>query len=63
MINIVALIIGILLLVGTIVSLICSVGKTPDNLRGFYGRFYTIISAFGILGGIGLIILSIIMWA
>jgi hypothetical protein len=60
-INVVALIVGIILVVGTIASVVCSIGKTPDNLRGYYGGFYAIISLFGFLGGIGLIILSLMI--
>ena len=60
MINLVTLIIGIVLVVGIIVSFIYSRLKTPDHLRGYYGRFYAIISSLGILGGIALIVLSFI---
>ena len=58
MINILALVIGIILVVGTVASFISSIDKTPNNLRGFYGGFYAIISLFGLLGGIGLILMS-----
>ena len=61
MINIIALIVGIVLVIGTIVSVVSSIGNTPDNLRGFYGGFYAIISVFGLIGGIVLILLSFLI--
>lgn len=54
--GIIALIIGIILIVGTVGSLISSVLSTPYNLRGYYGAFYLFISIFGFLGGVGLIL-------
>ena len=51
----VSIIIGLVLIVGTIASLIYSVSRTPDNLAGFYGFFYGLISLSGFLGGIALI--------
>ena len=61
MINIIAFIVGIALVIGTVISLVSSVRKTPINLRGFYGGFYTIISVFGLIGGVGLFSLSFII--
>jgi hypothetical protein len=49
---------GIALIIGTIISVICSVTKTPENLRGFYGAFYTVISLTGFVGGIALVVFS-----
>ena len=46
------LIIGIALVVGTLVSVGYSVSQTPENLRGFYGFFYAIISLAGLVGGV-----------
>ena len=58
MTHILMLLAGIALIIGTIISVICSVTKTPDNLRGFYGAFYTIISLTGFIGGIALVVFS-----
>ena len=60
--GIIAFIIGIFLVVGTGASRISSLCKTPKNLRGYYGDFYSIISVFGFLGGVGLIALSFMLW-
>ncbi len=58
MMTIIMLIIGIALVLGTIGSLFGSVSRTPENLRGFYGAFYTIISLTGFIGGIALVVFS-----
>jgi hypothetical protein len=60
MTKIIMLIAGIALILGTIGSLIGAISKTPENLRGFYGFFYTIISLTGLIGGIALIVFSFI---
>ena len=54
------LIAGIALILGTIGSFIGSICKTPENLRGFYGFFYSLISLTGLIGGIALIVFSFI---
>ena len=61
MLNIISLIVGIIILVGTPISSLSSRSNTPRNLRGYYGDFYAGISVFGLLGGIGLIILSFLI--
>ena len=58
MITIIMLIIGIALILGTIGAFIGSISKTPENLRGFYGFFYSIISLGGLIGGIALVAFS-----
>ena len=58
MTSIIMFIAGIILIIGTIASVIFSVFKTPINLRGFYGAFYTVISLAGFLGGIALTVIS-----
>lgn len=58
MMTIIMLIIGIALVLGTIGSFVGSISKTPENLRGFYGFFYTLISLTGFIGGIALIVFS-----
>ena len=49
---------GIALIIGTVISIIYSVVKTPDHLRGFYGAFYAMVSLTGFIGGIALIVFS-----
>ena len=51
MLNVISLIVGIIILVGTLISSTSSLGSTPRTLRGFYGDFYAGISAFGLIGG------------
>ena len=58
MMTIIMIIIGIELILGTIGSLFGSISRTPENLRGFYGFFYTIISLTGLIGGISLVVFS-----
>jgi hypothetical protein len=60
MTKIIMLIAGIALILGTIGSFIGSISKTPENLRGFYGFFYSLISLTGLIGGIALIVFSFI---
>ena len=59
--GIIALIVGIVLIAGTAGSLISSVLRTPGNLRGYYGGFYSLLSVFGFLGGVGLTIVSFML--
>ena len=58
MTTIIMLLAGISLIIGTVLSVIFSVTKTPDNLRRFYGAFYTVISLTGFVGGIALVVFS-----
>ena len=60
MTKIIMLMAGIALVLGVIISTIISVCKTPINLRGFYGFFYSLISLAGIVGGILLIVFSFV---
>ncbi len=54
--SLVGLIVGIVLIIFTISMVIVSVSKTPDNLRGFYGAMFWLISLGGILGGLYLVV-------
>ena len=49
---------GVVLILSTVGSVLWSVSRTPENLRGFYGFFYTIVSMSGFIGGIALIVFS-----
>jgi hypothetical protein len=60
MTQIVMLLAGIALILGTIGSFIWSVFKTPDHLRGYYGFCYTLIALSGLVGGSLLILFSLI---
>lgn len=56
--SIIMLLAGIILFILTLVSVFCSVTKTPENLRGFYGFFYLIIALGGLIGSIALVVFS-----
>ena len=60
MTSIIMFITGIVLIVGTLISIFSSLSRTPENLRGFYGFFYTIIALTGLIGGIVLVVFSFI---
>jgi hypothetical protein len=59
MMSIIMLILGALLIIGTLISVIYSVTQTPDNLQGFYGLFYGIISLGGFIGGVALVVFAL----
>ena len=52
----ISLIIGILLILYAIGSVAFCVIRTPENLRGFYGVMYTIISIGSLVGGVCLLL-------
>lgn len=54
------LIIGILLIVASAISLIVSILRTPENLRGFYGIMYVVLTLLAVAGGIALIVSSLV---
>ena len=58
MTSIIMFLAGIVLFIGTLVSIFCSITRTPENLRGFYGFFYFIISLGGLIGGVALVVFS-----
>lgn len=58
MLAIVMIVAGIALIIGTVKSFLFGKGKTPGNLRGYYGKSYGWTSLCGIFGGITLIVLS-----
>lgn len=60
-IAIVLLIIGILVVLGTIAWDIVSHFTTPPNLRGFYGKKYIIFTVFAAVGGIALIVAAFLI--
>jgi hypothetical protein len=54
------IIIGIVALIGIVVAVVCSVFKTPEHLRGYYGKmFITIaviaVAAIAVLATLGVI--------
>ena len=50
------LILGICLVLFAIISVLVCIHRTPDNLRGFYGTMYWILSIGSFIGGTVLII-------
>ena len=50
------LILGICLVLFAIISVLVCIHRTPDHLRGFYGRMYWIVSIGSFIGGTVLII-------
>ena len=54
------IIIGILLIIGAVISVLISVNKTPQNLKGFYSKFYGFIAFLAIVAGIYVMITGII---
>ena len=53
-------IIGVLLIAFAIVSTILCIKRTPENLRGFYGIMFVIIALGALVGGIFLIVTSLL---
>lgn len=60
MLNIIALVVGIIIVICTLASVVLSVRKLPSDLRVSYGRLYAIISAFVLIEGVELILLSLV---
>ena len=54
------LLVGIALVLFSVVSVIVSIIRTPENLRGFYGVMFGVISLAGVVGGIVLIVTSFV---
>lgn len=52
----VQIIIGIILIILSVLAVVLSLKNTPDNLMGFYGKMFWVISATGIIGGIVLVV-------
>lgn len=50
------IIIGIVVILAAIVAGIVCIRKTPENLRGFYGKMFFAIAAIAVIGGATLII-------
>ena len=50
------LIIGICLVIFSIVSTIVCIGRTPDNLRGWYGTMFAVIAFGSLVGGVFLVL-------
>ena len=54
------IIIGVLIIIGAVISVLISVEKTPQNLKGFYSKFYWFIAVLAIVAGIYLVIVGIL---
>ena len=48
--NMLKIIIGILAFVGIVAAVVCSIARTPENLRGFYGGMFWTIAIVAIVG-------------
>ena len=53
----IGIIIGILAVIGIVVAVVCSIGQTPNNLRGFYGEMFWTIAIIAIVAVVVLAIL------
>ncbi len=58
--NVLQMVVGIALILLAVGAVIWSVVRTPENLRGFYGKMFALIAAVGVIGGIALIVLAVI---
>ena len=58
--SLISVILGLLIIVGTVTSILYSIGKTPDHLRGYYGFFYGIISVGAFVGGVFLLVSALL---
>ena len=58
--NIIQLSVGILLVAASILFLIINIIRTPNNLRGFYGKMFLILAFLAVAGGATLITFGII---
>jgi len=54
------IVIGILIIIGAVISVLISVEKTPQNLKGFYSKFYWFIAVLAIVAGIYVTVTGII---
>ena len=54
------IIIGALVLIGIIVTVVCCIAKTPENLRGFYGAMFWTIAIVAIVGVSALAVIGIL---
>ena len=58
--SIIQISIGTVLVIGSILVMIRNIVKTPNNLRGFYGKMFLILTILAILGGGVLIAFGVI---
>ena len=56
--DIMKLIAGIIILAITVGAVLWSFARTPDNLCGYYGLAFGIISLGGLFGGVSLVLAS-----
>lgn len=56
--NILTLILGVIEIISFGVLLVCSIKRTPTNLKGYYGKFYKLFTVLGMLGGLVLVLFS-----
>jgi len=54
------LILGIVLVLASLFAPMVCVGKTPNNLRGFYGSMFAVIALIGLVGGVAFIVTAFV---
>lgn len=54
------IIVGAIAIVGIIVAVLCSVRRTPDHLRGYYGGMFWTIAGIAIVALIVMVVLGLI---
>jgi len=54
------IIIGALLILGAVISVLIAINQTPQNLKGFYSKFYWFISALAIVAGAYLAVIGVL---
>lgn len=55
------IIIGVLGLIAIIIAVVCSVAKTPDHLRGYYGAMFWTIATIAIVVFAALVVVGILL--
>lgn len=43
--------IGAVLVIAAVVVLLVNIARTPNNLRGFYGKMFLLLMILGVIGG------------
>lgn len=56
-----AIIIGALAIIGTIIAIVCSVSRTPSHLRGYYGSMFWTIASIALVGVIALGVILVLI--
>ena len=57
--NIVTFLIGLIAIILCGVLLFSSIKRTPKSLRGYYGKYYILLSVLGVICGLVLVLISV----